>query len=61
MVEVNDKAIRDLMINMYPQKNTKASTDFGTEINILNELISEKTQLKNKIFETTITKAKGLK
>ena len=31
------------------------------EINILNELISEKTQLKNKIFETTITKAKGLK
>jgi len=31
------------------------------EINILNELISEKTQLKNKMFETAITKAKGLK
>ena len=45
MVEVNDKAIRDLMINMYPQKNTKASTDFGTEINILNDTVEDNTEL----------------
>jgi hypothetical protein len=45
MVEVNDKAIRDLMINMYPQKNTKANTDFGTEINILNDTLEDNTEL----------------
>lgn len=34
MVEVNDKAIRDLMLNMYPQKNQKSTSKFGTEVTI---------------------------
>ena len=34
MVEVNDKAIRDLMLNMYPQKNQKIISNFGTEVTV---------------------------